>query len=188
MVPVAVFAATSGRSGLFGGLGRSGRPHLWIVVGLLAGAAYALIALVDPLLAPFTGSDALFPASLAEAAETAREAARTATGPESEAYLRKVGEHRMRLVAPFAAAVFVFSGAALGSLIGIAVREVPSIRCLGGGLFSGPCWAALAIADDLARWLDLSAIALFGLILAVHLFLPLLLAAVGAVAIWRSDR
>ena len=56
ILPVAVFAATSGRSSLFGGTGRPGRPHLWIAVAVLAGAAYAILALVDPLLAPFTGT------------------------------------------------------------------------------------------------------------------------------------
>ncbi|MDE2875521.1 MAG: hypothetical protein OXU69_09840 [Gemmatimonadota bacterium] len=89
MIPVAVFAACSGRSGLFGGLGRSGRPHLWIAVAMLAGAAYAMIALVDPLLAPFTGSDALFPSSL------------DAAGPEpSDGTARSNGWRRESAVVP----------------------------------------------------------------------------------------
>ena len=188
MLPVAVFAATSGRSGLFGGLGRAGRPHLWIAVALLAGTAYAMIALVDPLLAPFTGSDALFPSSLDQAADAARDAARNATGPESEEHMREAGGYLMRLVVPFATAAFVFVGAALGSLIGIVVREVPSVRCLGGGIFSGCCWSALPIADTFARNLDLSAIALFALTLATHLALPLVVTATACVINWWSDR
>lgn len=188
ILPVAVFAATSGRSGLFGGLGRPGRPHLWIAVALPAGAAYAMIALVDPLLAPFTGSDALFPSALERAAEAARDAARHAAGPESEAYLRDAGGYLMGIVVPFATAAFVFVGAALGSLIGIAVRELPPVRCLGGGIFAGCCWAAPAIAGIVAGGLDLSTFALFGLILAIHLALPLLITGVAAVANWWSDR
>lgn len=188
MLPVAVFAATSGRSGLFGDLGRAGRPHLWFAVALLAGTAYAMIALVDPLLAPFTGSDALFPSSLDQAAEAAREAAQGAPGAEPTAYLREAGAYQMGVVVPFATAGFVLVGAALGSLIGIAVREIPSVRCLGGGIFSGCCWASLPIGDTFARNLDLSAIALFGLILAIHLALPLVIAAMGWVINWWSDR
>ncbi|MYA63275.1 MAG: hypothetical protein F4139_07495 [Gemmatimonadetes bacterium] len=188
MLPVAVFAATSGRSGLFGGFDRSGRPHLWIVVALLAGVAYALIALVDPLLAPFTGSDALFPPGLDQALEVARDAARNTTGPESEAYWREAGGHLVQLVAPFATAAFVLVGAALGSFVGIAVRELPPVRCLGGGIFSGCCWGPLPIAETLAANIDLSAAGLFALILAIHLALPLLIAAVAAAMNWWSDR
>ena len=108
ILPIAVFAATSGRSGLFGGFDGGGRSHLWIAVALLAGAAYAITALVDPLLSPFTGSDALFPPSLDQAAEAARDAARNSTGPEAEAYLREAGGYLMRLVVPFATAAIVF--------------------------------------------------------------------------------
>ena len=188
IIPVAVFAATSGRSGLFGGYDRESHHHLWIAVALLAGAAYAVIALVEPLLAPLTGSDALFPPTLDRAAEAAREAARNATGPESEALLGEAGEHLMRLVVPFATAAMVVVGAGLGSLIGIAARELPFIRCVGGGIFSGCCWGPLEIADILARNLDLSAIALFALILAIHLALPLVITAMACVTNWWSDR
>ena len=189
ILPVAVFAATSGRSCLFGGTGgRPGRPHLWIAVALLAGAAYAILALVDPLLAPYTGSDALFPAALAEAVEAASGAALTATGPESEAYLSEAGGYLMGLVVPFTTAAMVLFAAGLGSLVGIEMRDVHFIRCLAGGLFSGACWGPLPIADSLARNLDLPAAGMFGLILAIHLALPALIAAMVAVSVWRSDR
>lgn len=188
ILPVAVFAATSGRSGLFGGLGRRGRHHLWIAVAMLGGAAYAMLALADPLLAPITGSDALFPSSLAEAAETARGAARTTTGTESEAYLREAGGYLMAVVVPFATAAIVLVAAGLGSLVGIAARDVPFIRCVAGGIFSGACWGTLPIADALADNLELSAPGLFGVILAIHLAVPALITAFVAVNIWWSDR
>ena len=188
ILPVAVFAATSGRSRLFAGRGLPGRPHLWIAVALLAGAAYAILALVDPLLAPYTGSDAVFPAALAEAVEAARGAALTATGPESEAYLRESGGYLMGLVVPFTTAAMVLFAAGFGSLVGIEMRDVHFIRCLAGGLFSGACWGPLPIADSLAGNLDLPAAGMFGLILAIHLALPALIATMVAVSIWRSDR
>lgn len=188
ILPVAVFAAASGRSGLFGfGHGRS-RRHLWIAVAVVAGAAYAMIALVEPLLAPFTGSDALFPASLDRAAEAARDAAQGATGSESKAYLREAGGYLMRLVVPYTTAALVFVAAGLGSLVSIGLRDVPSFRCVAGGFFAGACWGALPIADLLAGNLELSAVALFALTLAVHLFLPALITAFIAVSIWWSDR
>lgn len=188
LLPVAVFAATSGRSGLFGGYDREGRHHLWIAVALVAGAAYAMLALVDPLLAPHTGSDALFPGALDRAVEAAGEAARIATGEEAETYLREAGEHLMRLVVPFATAAMVFVAAGLGSLVGIGVREIPFVRGLGGGMFSGCCWGPLPIAETFADNLDLSGIALFALILAIHLALPLLIAVMAGVTNWWSDR
>ena len=188
ILPVAVFAAASGRSGLFGDPGRPGRPHLWIPAALLAGAAYAMIALVDPLLAPYTGSDAVFPSTLAEAAEAAKGAALTATGPESEAYLREAGGYLMGLVVPFATAATVLVAAGLGSLVGVGCREVPFIRCVAGGIFSGACWAPLPIADALAANFDLSAAGLFGLFMAFHLLMPALITAVVVVGIWRSGR
>lgn len=187
LLPVAVFAATSGRSGIFGGYDRESRHHLWTAVALVAGAAYAMLALVDPLLAPTTGSDALFPAALDRAVEAAGEAARNATGEEAETYLREAGQHLMRLVVPFATSAMVFVGAALGSLVGIGVREIPFVRGLGGGIFSGCCWGPLPIAEIFADNLDVSAIALFALILAIHLALPFIIAVIG-VANWWSDR
>ena len=188
ILPVAVFAATSGRSGLFGGYDRENRHHLWIAVALVAGAAYTMLALVDPLLAPYTGSDALFPAALDRAAEVAGEAARSATGEEAETYLREAGGHLMRLVVPFSTAAMVFVAAGLGSFVGIAIREIPYVRGLAGGMFSGCCWGPLPIAETFADNLDLSAIALFALILSIHLSLPLLIAAIAGVANWWSDR
>ena len=188
ILPIAVFAATSGRSGLFGGFDGGGRSHLWIAVALLAGAAYAITALVDPLLSPFTGSDALFPPSLDQAAEAARDAARNSTGPEAEAYLREAGGYLMRLVVPFATAAIVFVAAGLGSFVSIGIRELPSVRCVAGGVFAGFYWASLPIGDILASNLDLSAIALFALVLAMPLVMPLLIITVGAVFNWWTDR
>ena len=188
ILPVAVFAATSGRSCLFGASGRPGRPHLWIAVALFAGAAYAILALVDPLLAPYTGSDAVFPAALAEAVEAARGAALTTTGPDSEAYLRESGGYLMGLVVPFTTAAMVLVAAGLGSFVGVGMRDVHFIRCMAGGFFSGTCWGPLPIADTLADNLELSALGLFGLTLAIHLALPALIATMVAVSSWRSDR
>lgn len=188
ILPVAVFAATSGRSGLFGGHDRESRHHLWIAVALLAGAAYATIALVEPLLAPFTGSDALFPPALDRAAEAAGEGARNATGEESETYLREAGQYLIRLVEPFATAAMVFVAAGLGSLVSIAIREIPQVRCVAGGILAGFYWGSLGIADELAVRIELPAVALFALLLAMPLVMPLLIFAVVAALNWWSDR
>lgn len=195
VLPVAVFAATSGRSGIFGGGdGNKSRVHLWIWVTVLAGAAYALIALVEPLLAPLTGSDALFPNSLDRAAEAARAAARSATGPKAEELLIEAGGYLTRLVVPFTTAAIVFVAAALGSLARIGLVAIffgalrDNFRLVLGGLFTGACWGPLRVADLFASNQDLSAVALFALLLAVHLALPLLIIAVLAVAIWKAKR
>ena len=143
---------------------------------------------LDCCRSPFTGSDAVFPSSLAEAVEAARGAALTATGPDSEAYLRESGGYLMMLVVPFTTAAMVLFAAGLGSLVGIKMRYFDFIRCLAGGLFSGACWGPLPIADTLAGNLDLPAAGMFGLIMAIHLALPALIATMVAVSIWRSDR
>ena len=209
IIPVSVFVATSGRSYLFlVGDGARSRVHLWIWVAALAGAAYTVLALVDPLLAPLTGSDALFPRSLDRAADAAREAARITTGPESEAHMSVAGGYLLQRVVPFTTAAMVFVAAALGSLVNLGIPgarhgdlaaefggvgamfagAVAGLRSVAAGIFSGACWGPLPIADDVAGNLDLSAAGLFGLILAIHLALPLLIAAVAAVSNWRSDR
>ena len=188
ILPVAVFAATSGRSGLFGGFDGERRHHLWVAVALVAGAAYAIIALVEPLLAAFTGSDALFPPGLDQAAEVAREAARNATGEESEAYVREAGGYLMRLVVPFTTAAMVFVAAALGSLVSVAIREIPQVRCVAGGILAGFYWGSLGIAEELAVRIDLSAIALFALLMTVPLVMPLLIIAMACALNWWSDR
>lgn len=195
VLPVAVFAATSGRSGIFGGGdGNKSRVHLWIWVAVLAGAAYALTALVEPFFAPLTGSDALFPDSLDRASEAARAAARRATGPETEELLIQAGGYLTRLVVPFTTAAIVFVAAALGSLarIGLVAMFLGALRddfrMLLGGLFTGACWAPLRVADLFASNLDLSVAGLFALLLAMHLALPLLIIAVLAVAVWKAKR
>ncbi len=210
IIPVAVFAATTGRSALFGG-GDGGKPrsHLWIAVALVAGAAYATLALVDPFLAPFTGSDALFPRSLDRAADVAREAARITTGPQSEAQLREAGGYLMQLVVPFTTAAMVFAAAGLGSFVGIRIPEEPSsrglaaelegsaamiraattgIRCAAVGFFAGVCWIPLDIAGEVAGDFDLSAAALFALILGLHVSFPLLILPIFWVLNRWSDR
>lgn len=127
IVPVAVFVATTGRFGLFRGGGHAGsRVRLWICVAILAGAAYAMTALVDPLLAPFTGSDAQFPRTLAHAVDAAREAARTTTGQGSEAHLSVAGGYLMQLVVPFTTAAAVLVAAGLGSLVNLGIAGPPS--------------------------------------------------------------
>ncbi len=188
ILPVAVFAATSGRSGLFGGFDGESRHHLWVAVALVAGAAYAILALPEPILAPFTGSDALFPPGLDQAAEIAREAARNTSGPESEALLREAGGYLMRLVVPFATAAMVFVAAALGSLVSVAIREIPQVRCVAGGILAGFYWGSLGIAEELAVRIDLSAIALFALLMTMPLVMPLLIIAMACAHNWWSDR
>jgi hypothetical protein len=217
IIPVAVFAATTGRSALFGGGdGGKRRSHLWIAVALVAGAAYATLALVDPLLAPFTGSDALFPRELDHAADAAREAGRITTGPESEARLREAGGYLMQLVVPFTTAAMVFVAAGLGSFVGIRIpgatssRGLPEeiegaaeviegaaamvraattgLRSVAVGIFAGAYWSSLRIAGEVAGDFDLSAAVLFALMLGVHLTIPMLILAVVVPLNWRSDR
>lgn len=215
ITPVAVFAATTGRSALFGrGDGGKRRSPLWIAVALVAAAAYAILALVDPLLSPFTGSDALFPRELDRAADAAREAGRITTGPESEARLREAGGYLMQLVVPFTTAAMVFVAAGLGSFVGIRIPGAPSsrgaaeeiegaaeesaaamlraatigIRCAAVGFFAGACWIPLDIAGEVAGDFDLSAGALFALILGLHVSFPLLILPIFWVLNRWSDR
>ena len=98
------------------------------------------------------------------------------------------GSVSARLVVPFATAAIVFVAAGLGSFVSIGIRELPSVRCVAGGVFAGFYWASLPIGDILASNLDLSAIALFALVLAMPLVMPLLIITVGAVFNWWTDR
>lgn len=206
IIPVAVFAATTGRSGLFARGGASPRSLRWIGVVMAAGATYAVIAWADPLFAPLTGSDALFPADLERAVEAARDAARSTAGEESEAHLREAGRHLASLVLPFTTAAIVLVAALLGSLgcmvLGdwevephdpaLVVRFVGSLRdtfrWLVGGFYAGACWGPLRIADSIADEPGASAAALFGWMLAIHIALPLLISGLVAVAIWLDNR
>ena len=207
IIPVAVFAATTGRSGLFaGGIGARSRSYRWIGVALLAGTTYAVTAWADPLLAPFTGSDALFPADLDRSLEAARDAARSTSGEVSEAHSGEAGRYLLRLVLPFATAAIVLVAALLGSFAYMAlspweaepddpghfVRFSASVRDMlrwvFGGLYAGACWAPLEITDLLASEPDMSAATAFAWVLSLHLALPLLITAVVAVAIWLANR
>lgn len=207
IIPVAVFAATTGRSGLFArGKGVPSRSNRWIGVALLAGAAYAVMAWADPLLAPLTGSDALFPADLDRALEAARDAAGRTSGEVSAAHSDEAGRYLLQLVLPFTTAAIVLVAALLGSwgcrVLGHreldpddpahVVRFVTSLRDTFrwwvGGIYAGACWGPLPIADLIAGRPGVSAAALFTGVLAVHLFLPLLIIAVWAVAFWLDNR
>ena len=216
IIPVAVFAATTGHSGLFArGNSVPSRSNRWIGVVLLAGAAYAVMAWADPLLAPITGSEALFPADLNRALEAARDAAGSTSGEISEAHSEEAGRYLLQLVLPFATAAIVVVAALLGSwgcrVLGhweadvgdpalvvrpddpaLVVRFVTSLRdtfrWLVGGFYAGACWGPLLIADLFASTPGVSAAALFALLLAAHLVLPLGVTAFLAVAFWLDNR
>ena len=207
IIPVAVFAATTGRSGLFARANNiPSRSNRWIGVALLAGVAYAVMAWADPLLAPITGSEALFPADLDRALEAARDAARSTSGEVSEAHSDEAGRYLLQLVLPFTTAAIVVVAALLGSfgsrVLGhwemdpddpaLVVRFVTSLRdsfrWLVSGFYAGACWGPLLVADTFASTPGVSAAALFALLLASHVALPLLVTAFVAVAIRLDNR
>lgn len=207
IIPVAVFAATTGRSGLFGGAaGAPSRSNRWVGLVLVAGAAYAVMAWADPLLAPLTGSDALFPADLDRALEAARDAAGRTSGEVSAAHSDEAGRYLLQLVVPYTAAAIVLVAALLGSfgcrVLGhweldpgdpaLVVRFATSLRdmlrWLMGGFYASACWVPLQVADLIASEPGTSAATLFAWMLSMHLAVPLLMIAFLAVLFWLDNR
>lgn len=207
IIPVAVFAATTGRSGLFARDGGApSRGHRWLSLALVAGAAYAVMAWADPLLAPLTGSDALFPADLERALEAARDAAGSTSGEVSATHWDEAGRYLLQLVLPFTTAAIVLVAALLGSfgcrVLGhweldpddpaLVVRFFTdlrdTLRWFMGGFYAGACRVPLQVADVIANEPGVSAAALFAWMLSMHLAVPLLMIGFLAVLFWLDNR
>ena len=188
VLPPAVFAGALNGCGLFGGDRAGSLRRCWVSLVMLSLAAYALGALVEPMLAGWTGSDAALPASLLRSATSARAAAEAATGSEAARYLRRAARDLAPLYVPIANAALVLVAAVLGDLTGRLTRARSMwpryvTRWLAGGLMFAAFWIPAILADELVAYDG----AWGGLLLALPLCLPLV-SAVILFAVTRPDR
>lgn len=188
ILPPAVFAGALQGSGVFG-VGSAGalrRP--WILLAMLALAAYALPALVWPMFTAWTGADWPFPTALVDAARAAQAAAEAATGNEAARYLRRAANHLGTLLVPIANAGFVLLAAVLGDLTGrltggLSTWSRYATRWLAGGLLFATFWIPVAMADELVGYYA----AWGGLLLVLPLSVPFVAAGI-LFAVTRPDR
>ena len=188
VLPPAVFAGALNGCGLLGGDRVGSLRRYWIFLVMLSLTAYALVALVEPMFARWTGSDSAFPASLLRSARSARAAAEGATGSEAARYLRRAGGDLTTLLVPIANAALVLVAAVLGDLTGRLTRAMSMwpryvTRWLAGGLLVAAFWIPAILADELVAY----EAAWEGLLLALPLCLPLVSAGI-LVAVARPDR
>ena len=179
VLPFAVFAGALNTRALFGG-DRPGWPlgH-GILLVMLSLAAYALGALVEPMFAGWTGSDAAFPASLLRTATFERAAAEAATGNEAARHLRRAARDFAPLYVPIANAGLVLVAALLGDLTGRLTRAMSTwpryvTRWLAGGLLFAVFWIPAILANELVAY----DAAWEGLLLVLPLCLPLVSAVI----------
>ena len=174
ILPPAVFAAALTGPAHIGEPGIPSSTRHWVFLGTLSLAAYVLVALVEPLLAPVTGSDWQFPPSLLHAAESARAAAEEATGREARSHMRDAASALAGLVVPIANAAFVVVAGVLGDLAGRLTHGLSDwpryvARWLSGGFLFAAFWIPLDIAAELVAYQGASASLLFVLPLSVPL-------------------
>ncbi len=179
LIPPAVFAGALAGCGLCGGGGEGAARGDWRLVLWISLGAYLLGALVDPVLARWTGSDWTFPPSLLRSAEVAREAAEAAKGSEARNHSRDAAYDLARFFIPIANAAFVWVAAALGERTGRLTRALSpwprySVRWLAGGLILVSFWIPARMADELVTFWS----AWGGLLLVMPLFLPLVVTAI----------
>lgn len=188
ILPPAVFAGALHGSGIFRG-GSAGAPrHPWILLAMLALAAYALPALVWPMFTTWTGADWPSPTALVDSARAARAAAEATTGNEAARYLRRAANHVGTLLVPIANAGFVLLAAILGDLTGrlttsLSIWSRYTTRWLAGGLLFAAFWIPVAMADE---WVGYYA-AWGGLLFVLPLSVPFVAAGI-LFAVTRPDR
>ena len=188
ILPPAVFAGALSGCGIFGG-GPAGSPRRhWVLLAMLAMAAYALPSLVTPVFAKWTGSDWPFPTAVLESARSARAAAEAAIRNEAARHLRRAASALATLFVPMANAAFVLLAAVLGDLTGRSTRRLSTwpryaTRWLSGGLLFATFWIPAAVADELVRYDAVWG----GLLFVLPICVPL--AAAGILfAVVRPDR
>lgn len=188
LLPPAVFAAALGGCGIFGGACAGAPRRPWILLAMLALAAYALPALVWPAFALWTGADWPFPTALVDSARSAQAAAEAATGNEAARHLRSAANDLGTLIVPIANAVFVLLAAVLGDLTGRVTGGLSTwtryaTRWLSGGALFVAFWIPVAMADELVQYYA----AWGGLLFVLPLCVPSIAAGI-LFAIARPDR
>ena len=188
ILPPAVFAGALAGSGIFGGVPADAPRGPWILLAMLALAAYALPALVWPVLALWTGADWPSPAALVDSARAAQAAAEAATGNEAARYLRRAANDLGTLLVPIANAAFVLLAAVLGDLTGRLTGRLSTWTCyatrwLSGGLLFAAFWIPVSMADELVGYQA----AWGGLLFVLPLCVPSVAAAI-LFAFVRPDR
>lgn len=179
VLPPAVFASAMHDFGVIGRDGTGSARHNWAQLFGLSLAAYGFGALVEPMLAGWTGSDWGFPASLIHAARAEQAAAEAASGAEAARHLRRAGNVLVQIYVPIANAAFVIVAAALGESTGRLTRAMSSwsryaARWLAGGLLMIAFWIPAILASELVAYNG----AWEGLLLLLPLCLPLGLAGI----------
>ena len=188
ILPPAVFAGALNGCGVFGGGSAGLRRRHWILLALLAVAAYALPSLVLPMFPRWTGADWPLPTGLIHSARSAQAAAEAATGNEAARYLRRAANDLGTLLVPIANAAFVLLAAVLGDLTGrltgrLSIWPRYVARWLSGGLLFATFWVPVAMADELVGHQG----AWEGLLFVLPLCLPLVAAGI-LYASARPDR
>ncbi len=179
VLPPAVFASAMHDFGLIGRDGTGSARRNWALLFGLSLAAYGFGALVEPMLAGWTGSDWGFPASMFHAARAEQAAAETASGAEAARHLRRAGIVLVQIYVPIANAAFAIVAAVLGESTGRLTRAMSSwsryaARWLAGGLLMIAFWLPAILASELVSYNG----AWEGLLLLFPLCLPLVLAGI----------
>ena len=188
ILPPAVFAAALNGCGILGESSAGLRRRRWILLAMLAVAAYALPSLVLPMFPRWTGADWPLPSALVHSVRSSQAAAEAATGNEAARYLRRAANDLGTLLVPVANAAFVLLAAVLGDLTGGLTRRMSTwpryvTRWLSGGLLFAAFWIPVAIADELVGYQA----AWGGLLFVLPLCLPLVAAGI-LYAFTRPDR
>ena len=188
ILPPAAFAGALRGSGIFGGDTAGALRQPWILLAMLALAAYALPALVWPAFAHWTGADWPFPTALVDSARSAQAAAEAATGNEAARHLRRAANDLGTLIVPIANAVFVLLAAGLGDLAGrltdgLSIWTRYGTRWLSGGALFVAFWIPVAMADELVQYHA----AWGGLLFVLPLLVPSIAAGI-LFALVRPDR
>lgn len=188
ILPAAVFAGALPGCAIVAADPAGLRRRHWMLLAILAVAAYVLPSLVLPMFAEWTGADWPLPAALIRSARSAQAAAETATGVEAARHLRGAAKALGTLLVPIANAAFVLLAAVMGDLTGRSTRSLSTwpryvVRWLAGGLLFAAFWIPVAMADELVGYNG----AWGGLLFVLPLCLPL--AAAGILyAFIRPDR
>lgn len=188
ILPPAVFASALGGCGIFGGASAGAAWRPWILLAILALAAYALPAIVWPAFAPWTGADWPFPTALLDSVRANQAAAEAATGNEAARHLRRAANDLGTLIVPIANAAFVLLAAVLGDLSGRLTGGLSpwtryATQWLSGGVMFAAFWIPVAMAAELVEYYA----AWGGLLFVLPLCLP---SAAGGIlfALVRPDR
>ena len=188
ILPPAVFAGALNGCGIVGGDSVGLQRRHWILLAMLAVAAYALPALLLPMFTRWTGADWPLPAALVHSARSAQAAAEAATGNEAARYSRRAASDLGTLLVPIANAAFVLLAAALGDLTGRLTGRLSTwpryvTRWLSGGLLFATFWIPVTMADELVGHQG----AWGGLLFVLPLCLPFVAAGI-LYAFTRPDR